>query len=101
MRSRQSEERFRTLFENAGDAILIVQEGRIIDCNARALEVFGCRTRDQILGHYSTSLLRGSSRTAGTRASFRPKRATAALAGQTTVSNGHMRDSTARYSPPK
>ena len=49
---RETEERFHTLFENAGDAILITQNDRIIECNARALEVFGCPARDQILGRH-------------------------------------------------
>jgi len=48
---RESEEKFRTLFENAGDAIFLMQEDLFIDCNARALETFGCQTRDQIVGH--------------------------------------------------
>ncbi len=48
---RQSEEKFRTLFENASDAIFLMKEGRFIDCNTRALEMFGCESRDQILDH--------------------------------------------------
>ncbi|HEY3322398.1 MAG TPA: response regulator [Planctomycetota bacterium] len=48
---RESEEKYRTLFENAGDAIFLMKDDRFIDCNARTLEMFGCRARDQILGH--------------------------------------------------
>jgi PAS domain S-box-containing protein len=47
---RLSETKFQTLFENAGDAILLMQDGRLVDCNPRALEIFGCQSRDQILG---------------------------------------------------
>ncbi len=47
----ESEKKFRTLFENAGDAILLMQEGIFFDCNARTLEMFGCQSRDQIVYH--------------------------------------------------
>ncbi|MFA5812839.1 MAG: PAS domain S-box protein, partial [bacterium] len=46
---RESEIKFRTLFENANDAIFIVSEDIFVDCNRRTLEMFGC-TRDQIIG---------------------------------------------------
>ena len=48
---RDSEEKYRTLFENAGDAILLMQGELFIDCNARTLAMFGCDSRDQIVGH--------------------------------------------------
>lgn len=48
---RESEEKFRTLFENAGDAIFLMQGPRFIDCNTRTLKMFGCGSRDQIVGH--------------------------------------------------
>ncbi|SPE39247.1 PAS/PAC sensor signal transduction histidine kinase (fragment) [Candidatus Sulfopaludibacter sp. SbA3] len=44
----ESEERYRSLFEAAGDAIFVSRDG-FIDCNSRALELFGL-TRDQIIG---------------------------------------------------
>ncbi|MEY3895091.1 MAG: hypothetical protein RLZZ214_610, partial [Verrucomicrobiota bacterium] len=47
----ESEKKFRTLFENAGDAILIIDGDRFIDCNLRTLELFHCHSRDQIVGH--------------------------------------------------
>ena len=46
---KENELKFRTLFETAGDAILLFTEGRWVDCNARALRIFGC-TRNQIIG---------------------------------------------------
>ena len=50
---RESEVKYRTLFEAAGDAIALMEltgSGPVLcDCNARALEMFG-RTRDEILG---------------------------------------------------
>ncbi|WBF08528.1 PAS domain S-box protein [Methanothermobacter thermautotrophicus] len=41
--------RYRELFENAGDAIFLVKDFRIIGCNSRALELFGGDEED-ILG---------------------------------------------------
>lgn len=44
-----SEEKYKTLFESANDAIFLIQDNKFIDCNLKALEIFGC-TRDQIIG---------------------------------------------------
>ena len=46
----QSETTFRTLFETAHDAILIVNGGTFSDCNHRAETLFRCR-KDDIVGH--------------------------------------------------
>ena len=51
---KDSEDRYRTLFESASDAILITKDnsitGRtIVDCNMQALEMFGC-ARHEMLG---------------------------------------------------
>jgi len=48
---RSSEERYRTLFESAGDAILIMREDLFADCNSKALELFGC-SRAELVGHH-------------------------------------------------
>ena len=45
-----SELKFRTLFNNASDAIFIMDNETIIDCNTSTLEMFGCNTADQIIG---------------------------------------------------
>ena len=45
----QSEGKFHSLFEAAGDAILLLKDGRLIDCNPQALSMFGCR-REEFLG---------------------------------------------------
>ncbi len=50
-RLRESEERFRSLFESSWDAIL-VQDGPVfIDCNPAALHQIGATHRDQVVGH--------------------------------------------------
>jgi len=46
---RDSEERYRTLYEAAKDAIFLMREDRFIDCNPRTLEMFGC-AREDIIG---------------------------------------------------
>jgi PAS domain S-box-containing protein len=46
---RESELKHRTLFEAAGDAIMLMSNDRFIDCNARTLTMFGC-SREQIIG---------------------------------------------------
>jgi len=45
----EKEIRYRTLFENANDAIFLMDEHGFIECNSKTLEMFGCE-RDQILG---------------------------------------------------
>ncbi len=46
---RESELKYRTLFEAAGDSILLMHRDRFVDCNARTLAIFSC-TREQIIG---------------------------------------------------
>lgn len=71
-----SEEKHRMLFEKANDAIFIIKDNKIIDCNQKSLEMFGCKEKeikgkpvynllpekqpngaDSILGFYDLSLL--------------------------------------------
>jgi PAS domain S-box-containing protein len=47
---RESEEKFRILFENANDAIFMMDSRVFIDCNQSTLVVFHC-SREQIIGH--------------------------------------------------
>ncbi len=47
---RESETKYRMLFEMAGDAIFLTEGELCVDCNSRALEMFGCVSRDQIVG---------------------------------------------------
>lgn len=45
---RDSEDRYRRLFESAADAIVILQGEKIFDCNAQALEMFGVASIEQL-----------------------------------------------------
>ncbi|OPY79488.1 MAG: Sporulation kinase E [Syntrophorhabdus sp. PtaU1.Bin153] len=44
-----SELRYRTLFESAGDGIFLVKGFQFTDCNTMAMKMFGC-TREQMIG---------------------------------------------------
>jgi PAS domain S-box-containing protein len=46
---KRSENKYRTLFENSNDAIILIRQGVFIDCNAKTLELCRC-TREQIIG---------------------------------------------------
>jgi diguanylate cyclase (GGDEF)-like protein/PAS domain S-box-containing protein len=47
---RRSEMRYQALFEQANDAIFILEGDRFTDCNSKALDMFGCR-REDIVGN--------------------------------------------------
>ncbi len=46
---RESEARYRTLFETANDAIFLLRGDRFVDCNPKTFEMFGGR-REEIIG---------------------------------------------------
>jgi PAS domain S-box-containing protein len=46
---RESELRYRMLFETAGNSIFHLHDDKFINCNEKTLELFGC-TKDQIIG---------------------------------------------------
>ena len=50
-RINESEERYRILFENASDAIFMMERDLFVDCNTKALEFFGC-SREQLIGSH-------------------------------------------------
>lgn len=45
----KSEIKFRTLFENANEAIFIIKGDLFVDCNTRTLQMFQC-SREQVIG---------------------------------------------------
>ncbi len=42
--------RYRALFEETPDAVLLMERRRIVECNRAALRLFGCRSPDQLYG---------------------------------------------------
>jgi PAS domain S-box-containing protein len=47
---RESEARYRAIFEVAGDGIIMMREDRFVECNPATLRIFGC-TREEFIGH--------------------------------------------------
>jgi two-component system, cell cycle sensor histidine kinase and response regulator CckA len=47
---RESETKYKSLFEHSTDAIFLAYENIFIDCNQKAMEMLGC-TKEQIIGH--------------------------------------------------
>ncbi|HBA55714.1 sensor histidine kinase [Syntrophorhabdus aromaticivorans] len=43
---RRSEAKYKTLFNCANDAIFIIRNGEVIDCNLQTLKMFGCRLEE-------------------------------------------------------
>ncbi len=76
---RNSEIRYRLLFETANDAIFIFEDGRVIDCNEKATKLLKC-TRDDIFGRtvlefcpeYQPSGIRSEDVLEKTRQNFTP-----------------------------
>ncbi|MFW6208764.1 MAG: PAS domain S-box protein [Spirochaetota bacterium] len=50
-RLKEREIRYKTLFESAYEAILIMDAHMFIDCNHSALQFFGCTSKDELIGH--------------------------------------------------
>jgi diguanylate cyclase (GGDEF)-like protein/PAS domain S-box-containing protein len=46
---RRSEAKFRSLFESSRDAIIILDDYRFVECNAAALEMFGCTSATEMI----------------------------------------------------
>ncbi len=46
---RQSEEKYRTFFENSSNAMLMIQGEKFIDCNDAAVKMFKCESREDLL----------------------------------------------------
>lgn len=47
---KESNKRFQSLFESANDAIFIIEDTRFIECNSKALSIFGCKNQTDIIG---------------------------------------------------
>ena len=51
----ESQTRFRLLFESANDAIFLLKDGYVVECNARTLDIFKCR-KEEIIGKSAIEL---------------------------------------------
>lgn len=47
---KESEEKFRTLFESSNDAIVLLDDDGFFDCNKATLKIFGCSSDKELLG---------------------------------------------------
>jgi len=47
---KESENRFRKIFEDSADAIILIRNGRIIDCNLASLVMLKFTTKDELIG---------------------------------------------------
>src|SRR5208283_3767440 len=48
---KDSEAKFRTMYESSGDAMVLLDATGFLDCNGAALSFFGCQTREEFLQH--------------------------------------------------
>ena len=48
---KQSEEKYRSIVEKANDAIWLMLNNKFIDCNLAALNIFGCKTKKEMINH--------------------------------------------------
>ena len=46
---RESEDAFRKLFEDIGDPILLLKDGRFVDCNVATLKLLGFQSKSECL----------------------------------------------------
>ncbi len=53
---RESEERFRALFEKSADAILIIEDDKFINCNDATIQMLGYTTKNEILNVHPSEL---------------------------------------------
>ncbi len=52
----ESEEKFRILFEKSDDAILVIDEGKFVDCNQSVVDLFGYSNKEEILNTHPSQL---------------------------------------------
>ena len=48
---KESERKFRTLFESSYDPVLMIDENGIFDFNQKTLEIYGLSSKEELLGH--------------------------------------------------
>jgi len=53
---KQAEEKFRTLYDSTGDAIMLLDENSFYDCNKATLKLFGCKNKNEFCGKHPAEL---------------------------------------------
>jgi len=53
---KESEEKFRSIFESSNDAMMLLDEKGFIDCNEATLKVFGFKSKEEFLGFHPGEL---------------------------------------------
>jgi PAS domain S-box-containing protein len=53
---RESERKYRTLFDKTKDAFLIIENNRFVDCNAAALQMLGYTTKEELFETHPSQL---------------------------------------------
>jgi diguanylate cyclase (GGDEF)-like protein/hemerythrin-like metal-binding protein/PAS domain S-box-containing protein len=53
---RQSETKFRMLYDSSSDAVMLLDHSGFLDCNPAALALFGCATKDEFCRHTPADL---------------------------------------------
>ena len=76
----RSETMYRALFQNAGDALLILEDGRFLDCNRTTTRIFGL-DRGEVLGATPAKLSPPAQPSGGDSAELSRQRLRAALSG--------------------
>lgn len=52
----ESEEKFRGVFESSNDALMLMEEGRIVDCNSATLKIFGYENREEFINLHPSDI---------------------------------------------
>ena len=53
---RESESRYRALFESTGDAIMLLADGVFLECNQATLDLFACKSPKDFISHHPSEL---------------------------------------------
>jgi PAS domain S-box-containing protein/putative nucleotidyltransferase with HDIG domain len=52
----KSEDHFRNIFESTSDTLMLLDENGFLECNPSTLKMFGCKNREEFLGHHPSEL---------------------------------------------
>ena len=53
---KQSELKFKTLYESTSDAVMLLYGNEFFDCNQATVEIFGCKNKDEFCGKHPSEL---------------------------------------------